>query len=292
MVKKILITGINGFLGSHLAKMLCDKYEIIGLTNNKNNLHRINSFNFKIYSSKDSLEEIFQENIFFSIIHAATVYRRSDEDRLDSLINTNVLLPIKLIQLANHNDVKLFINTDTFFNTPSVKHDYLQDYTLSKKNALEWLMLISNDVKKCKLVNLKIFHMYGNEDSITKFIPSIVSKINNKEAHISLTKGEQTRDFIYIDDVVAAYAIVLNNIDKLELFTEFEVGTGIETSIRSLVSLMVKISKNNITKLKFGEIQYKNNEIMQSKANNLKLCELGWEINYNLEKGLMNLFSQ
>ena len=50
-MKTLLITGINGFLGSHLAKTLQEKYDIIGLENSSKDLFRLNDYNFKVYSA-------------------------------------------------------------------------------------------------------------------------------------------------------------------------------------------------------------------------------------------------
>ncbi len=287
--KKILITGINGFLGSHLSKSLSQKYEIIGLEYDLNNLFRVKEQSYKIYSSKEDLETIFKEHSIISIIHAATVYRSNDES-LESLLETNVLLPIKLFELANRYNVKLFINTDSFFNNSKSKYSYLQGYTLSKKQVLEWLKLICTNNGTCKFANLKLYHMYGENDNNSKFVSQIVSKIKAGETSIKLTKGEQTRDFIYIRDVVSAYEIVLDRIDRIDLISQFEVGTGIETSIKDFVLLMKEVSKNEKIELNFGSIPYRDNEIMKSKANNKDLCLIGWRPSYNLKEGIKNLF--
>jgi len=78
--KKILITGINGFLGSHLAKYLKSSFEVLGLEYSLENLNRIASENFKVYSTNDTvLEIIFKENDFYAVIHLATVYKRQYE---------------------------------------------------------------------------------------------------------------------------------------------------------------------------------------------------------------------
>lgn len=59
-MKTILITGINGFLGSHLAKALSADYNIVGLEYSLENLFRMEGSNIKIYSSKEDLEKIFK----------------------------------------------------------------------------------------------------------------------------------------------------------------------------------------------------------------------------------------
>ena len=132
-MKIIIITGINGFLGSHLAKNLSKEYKIIGLVNNVDRIHRIKDNLFMLYSSITEIETVFKENNVFAIIHAATIYRR-ENGLINELINTNVLLPIKLYELGNRYNVNYFLNIDSFFNDSKYKYNYLSEYTLSKKH--------------------------------------------------------------------------------------------------------------------------------------------------------------
>jgi nucleoside-diphosphate-sugar epimerase len=64
--KKILITGINGFLGSHLAKHLKNNFEVVGLEYSIDNLYRIKNDGFMVYESNEStLKTIFKtQNIY------------------------------------------------------------------------------------------------------------------------------------------------------------------------------------------------------------------------------------
>jgi len=286
-MKIILISGINGFLGSHLAIKLSLNYKIIGLVSNAKNIYRIKNNNFEIYDSTDeNIKKIFNENNIFSVIHGATIYRRTN-DSITNLINTNILLPIQLFELASKYNVRIFFNTDSFFNNKTYNYSYLSEYTISKNQSLEWLKLLAIN-SSCKLVNMKIFHMYGEGDSLTKFIPQIISKINENISFIELTEGNQTRDFIYIDDVVNAYKIVLKSIDKLTEFQEFDVGTGQSTSIKGMVNLIKKITSCD-TDLQFGKIPYRKGEIMESTANIFPLKKLGWNPSFPLEKGIKKM---
>ncbi|MEN8907986.1 MAG: NAD-dependent epimerase/dehydratase family protein, partial [Clostridiales bacterium] len=140
----------------------------------------------------------------------------------------------------------------------------------------------------CKFVNMKLFHMYGPNDSSHKFIPQMINAINNNIESIKLTQGDQERDFIYIEDVIRAYSLVLKNIDKLSGFTEFQVGTGEVVSIRDLLSLIKHITNSN-TKLLFGALPYRNGEIMSSKANTNELLRIGWKAIVSLEDGLSKI---
>ena len=286
MKKKILITGINGFLGSHLAKHLKSSFEVIGLEYSLDNLHRINSDNFKVYTTKiTSLEKIFKENNFHSVIHAATVYRRK-EDPIFNLLDTNINLPVRLLELCNIFSVNMFLNTDSFFNNTNYSYSYLSDYTLSKKQSLEWIKMLATKTP-CKVINMKVFHMYGEYDAKTKFIHSIIDEIKNNTLTIDLTPGEQTRDFIYVKDVVSAFQFVIENYNDLNSFQEFDIGTGKSHSIKEIVLLIKTITKSS-TVLNFGSLQYREGEIMTSKVADLKLREMGWKARFKLRDGIEN----
>tara|TARA_B110000902_G_C14233125_1_gene559640 strand:- start:630 stop:1505 length:876 start_codon:yes stop_codon:yes gene_type:complete len=287
--KKILISGINGFLGSHLAKHLCPNFEIIGLEYSLANLHRIQKDNFKVYSTENnSLESVFEENNLFAIIHVATVYRRQN-DPLLNLLNTNINLPVQLLELSNKNSVEIFLNTDSFFNNPKYSYSYLSDYTLSKRHSLEWIKLLAKS-SSCKVVNMKVFHMYGENDSPQKFIPFIIEKIKSNVSIIDLTPGLQTRDFIYVKDVVAAFEHVINSIEYLNQYQDFDIGTGKSFTIKELTTLIKEVA-NSSTMLNFGGLPYREGEIMESKVENFELNKIGWKPNYSLKDAITKVIS-
>ena len=286
MKKKILITGINGFLGSHLAKHLKSNFEVIGLEYSLENLYRIASEDFKVYSTNDTiLETIFKENEFYAVIHVATVYKRQYEP-IFNLLNTNINLPVQLLELSGKYDVNLFLNTDSFFNNPSYSYSYLSDYTLSKKHALEWIKHLSIS-SKCKVANMKVFHMFGEQDAPSKFIPFLIDKIKNNEPILDLSPGTQTRDFVYIKDVVTSFECILNSYSALKEYQEFEVGTGVSYTVKEL-ALLIKEITNSKTQLNFGGIPFRKGEIMKSECNIFSLKNLGWEPSFNLKSALKN----
>lgn len=285
-MQTILISGINGFLGSHLAKHLKSNFEIIGLEYSLDNLHRIEEEGFKVYAShEDNLETIFKSHCIYAVVHVATIYRRQGEPILD-LLNTNINLPVRLLELASKYKVHLFVNTDSFFNNPDYAYSYLSDYTLTKKHSLEWIKLLAS-TSPCKVANMKVFHMYGENDAPGKFIPFVIEKIKNNANSIELTPGEQSRDFIYVKDVVTAFEHVLKNEDILENYHEFEIGTGKSHTIKELVTI-IKEAANASTNLKFGALPYREGEIMESRLNNFGLQGIGWKSAFSLRKGIEN----
>ena len=105
---------------------------------------KINGYNFKVYSSKNDLGQIFIENKIDIVIHAATIYHQGINSIMP-MLETNVILPIRLYELCNKYKVECFVNTDSFFNNQTDKYSYLEEYTLTKKHCVEWLKKIQKN---------------------------------------------------------------------------------------------------------------------------------------------------
>ncbi|MFC1566329.1 NAD-dependent epimerase/dehydratase family protein [bacterium] len=283
-MKTILLTGATSFIGSHLLRSLIKEYNVVILKRSFSHTKRIEDLldKVKYYDiDKVELDLIFVENKIDTIIHVATNYGRNG---IKPVILSNILLPLELLELAQKHNTKYFISTDSFYNTGTITYDYLTSYALSKKHMFEWLKLSSKDIT---IVNMKLEHVYGSGDNHMKFVSGMITKLSNNEPEIALTFGEQKRDFVYIDDVVKAYMLVLSNLDRLIYnFSEFEIGTGQFTTIKDFVTTIHTIT-NSKSKLLFGKHEYRKNEIMESKADVEPLFRfVNWKPNTSIEEGL------
>ena len=154
----ILLTGGTGFLGSNLLKHLVEKnYNVILLKRSFANIFRIREYLNKISfydSDLVSLETIFSENNIDKIVHCATNYGRIDNEPLQ-IVEANLLLPLRLLELGKNHQTCCFINTDTILNK---KINY---YSLSKKQFKEWLSAYKKDLI---CINVALEHFYGPGD--------------------------------------------------------------------------------------------------------------------------------
>jgi len=120
-------------------------------------------------------------------------------------------------------------------------------------------------------------HFYGSNDDPTKFVSFIVKQLLDDVDNINLTLGEQKRDFIYIDDIVSAFILILDNCASLESgYLDYEIGTGVTITIRDFVELTKQIVGNTHTQLNFGAIPYRKNEAMETVVNTATIRALGW----------------
>jgi len=287
-VKKILITGATGFLGSHLLPALIEKgYNIIILKRSFSNIWRIQNIFSQIKSydiDKVSIEKIFDENEIRCIIHLATDYGKKSDNDIIEMFKANIELPAQLLDLGCKYGGIFFINTHTFWNS---KYSL---YSAMKNSFIEIAKYFSANFN-VKFINMKIEHMYGEKDEYSKFIPFVIKNIL-EDKEIMATKGDQKRDFIYVNDVVDAYLKVLVSLENTnDEMIEFEIGTGESISLKSFVSKTERIIGKRAN-IKWGAIPYKKNEIFDSKANIEKAKNiLGWTPNYNVSSGLKRTIS-
>ncbi|WP_303852227.1 NAD(P)-dependent oxidoreductase [Seleniivibrio woodruffii] len=285
----ILLTGATGFLGSHILKRLISlNHDVVVLKRSKSDLWRLESIANKIKMYDVDivpLEKIFEECKIDIVIHTATTYGRNNES-LSQILETNLMFSIRLLETA------VRFNTDTFFNTDTLLYKYLNTYSLSKKQFTEWLKSMSD---KIRVINLKLEHMYGIDDDNKKFISWVIEQMIGNVSCINLTEGKQKRDFIYIDDVVDAYIIVLEKYAQMSSFNEFDVGTGTQVELKKFIDMIyeeVKKHKDIRTVLNFGVVPYREGEFMDIDENVQPLLELGWKPKTSLEDGIKKLVSE
>jgi len=283
---KILVTGATGFLGSYLVKALVKEgHEVAILKRSFSKTWRIDSVldQIGVYDlDRCDLEQPFKEcGQFDAVIHTATCYGRNSES-VQQIFEANTVFPLKLLEMST------LYNTTTFLNTDTILHKYLNAYALSKNHFREVGKLFA-DAGKIRFINIKLEHIYGPNDDESKFITYIVNNCLKNIPELKLTRGEQKRDFIYIDDIVAAYSILLNRATlQPKLYQEYEIGSERPVSIKQLVEYVHKLTHSR-TILQFGAIPYRANEMMESCTNNKELRDLGWKPKVDLIMGIEEL---
>ncbi|MRX48652.1 NAD-dependent epimerase/dehydratase family protein [Pedobacter puniceum] len=282
-LENILITGASGYLGKNLVKFLLSaNYKLILLVRENSNLTYLDSLpntnKCKVYKiGSADFETIFKENQIDIIIHTAANYGRKGES-LSSVIEANLYFPIKLLDAALNHKVKYFINTDT-----SLPKE-LNTYSRSKKQFLEWLETLSLEIN---IINIQLEYFYGPNDDKTKFITFLLDELKSKKNKIDFTDATSLRDFIYIDDVVSAYAAIINKIQEFKGFVNIPVGSGKAIMLKDIIKEVQSITNNLDKQLNFGAIPMRPNEIMKSCADITLLMKLGWQPMFSFEQGII-----
>ena len=302
---KILITGGAGFIGSHLVEeLLSDENEILifdnFLTGKKENLEISGNLTFinDDFGSVNSLEkiEIFDPDICFHLAAQSSVVVSVKNPALD--FEHNILQPIKLIQVLLRSNCKKLVFTSsggTIFGEPSVipttEEDYADEpkspYGVAKKRLNELIKIMTkNSSLKYSILNLS--NVYGprqDPHGEAGVVSIFANKYLNDEEPTIFGDGEQTRDYIYVKDVVSAL-IKSSTIDENHFLN---IGTGVETSVNDLANSMKSQFNSEINPI------YKparEGELNRSVLNNTKAKkELDWKPEYNLDDGMKEVFN-
>ena len=282
---KILLTGGSGFLGSALAvNWLKAGHEVALLlrpASNTKRLQGLDSF-FNIGRFTNDVEiSAFVENVQPEVVvHNASTFGRQGETRVQ-LFDANIRIGLVIIQA-----LKKVGHTVSFINAGSALRPEVSLYALAKNQFAHWGRMIATlENGDFKFINVLLQHVYGPNDDVSKFSTYVLHACYRNDPYINLTAGEQRRDFIYIDDAVSAYNILLTHCNQLDTIIDIEVGSGVAPTIRQFVETVHRITESN-TNLLFGALPYRPNEAMLCLANLEYMKKLGWTPKFDINSGL------
>lgn len=283
-MKKVLLTGASGFLGQALMKeLLMHNFKVSALvrtTTNKECFKDLIDISCLYNIDSSSISDILAKVNPNVVIHCAVLYGRRES--IIEVFKFNVDFYMDLIHASIKHGVEHFVNTDTF-SGKKVDYQYLKAYHTSKRNVLEWSKLLLEQ-SSMKFSNLRLEHIYGPNDNMDKFIPSMMRSMRSNIPFLDLTEGLQKRDFIYINDVVLAYVTVI--LEQKVSLMEYEVGTGKSTSIKEFLLRVKSQLPKCTTLLNFGVLETRKGELEESVANINELKRLGWSPQVSLDEGL------
>ncbi len=289
---KLLLTGGTGYIGRHFLSNISNKIDIVYVLHRNKNPSFLKAFKTHQveFIEQHELEKILINEHINAIVHFATFYGDDNKDDKKEIHQSNVVFPTNLLNLAIKNNVNCFINTDTFFAKKCYDLGYKSLYTESKR---EFENILKNKSNQINVVNMRLEHVYGPNDNPKKFVGWLSNQFKNNSIHdINLSECLQKRDFIYVLDVVSAYMAVVHNIDKLDNFSELQIGTGDAIKVRNFVEILKIEYEKKITKEKKVNFKPEFNrpgEIMHSVANIENNSLINWKPKYRLNEGIADL---
>jgi len=277
--KKILVTGGSGYLGSKLCKKLSDlEAEVYNLDikENKSN-ENIKWLNINLAENdklKKCLESIKPDLVYHL---AANINRTRDFQKANEILAINQTGTINLLNALKNVDYKNFIFTSTseVYGGKEVIPPFKEEmnftaaspYSLSKVCAEHCIKTFS-EINKKNYTILRLFNFYGNDMPSNFFLPQLIEKLS-KNGNFKMTKGEQKRDFLHVDDIIQA---LLLSTKKKAFNNTFNVCSGKSMSMKD-IAIMLKKQLNSKSQIKLGAIPYRDNEIWNMTGNNNKIIE-------------------
>lgn len=279
---RILMTGVTGFLGSHLARRWVSAgHQVIGIRRATSRMDRLGEIGAAIEWFTVN-EEGAAPSIAFTgveaIVHLAANYGRRGETNA-AIARSNTLFPVGLLDLAIRAKVPVFVHADTALPAEA------NAYALAKSHFAAWGRQCAEG-GSIQFLNLRLEHFYGPGDDEMKFTARVINACRNHEPELRLSTGEQERDFVHVSDVVEAFDIVLQERVRIHRgYMDIPVGSGETISIRQLVTLIHELTGSR-TQLRFGAVEADSRDLKYSRADNTFLRALGWRPRIALREGL------
>jgi CDP-paratose synthetase len=282
----ILLTGGTGFLGSALAKYWINSgHQLTLLVRPGFSPRRIQPLLQTVQIAECKSDSDITKLVHYTapevIVHTACSYGRVGETALQ-IFDANVRLGMLLLDglLSETGGSVGFINTGT------VLDPLFNSYALSKNQFAKWgSALAHQNPARLKFVNIRLQHMFGPGDDLSKFTSHVLHACYSHQPQLTLTAGDQRRDFIYIDDVVNAYDVVVQKLNEFSVSDHVDIGSGKAPSLRSFVEQVHALTRSR-TELQFGAIPYRANEAMLCQADISRLNNFGWQPAFSLEQGI------
>jgi UDP-glucuronate decarboxylase len=301
MMKRILITGGAGFLGSHLCeRLLREGHDIICLDNfftgDKNNIaHLIGLPNFELIRH-DIINPIYLEvdEIYNLACPASPVHYQYNPIKT---IKTNVMGVINVLGIAKRTKAKVLqASTSEIYGDPEVhpqKESYwgkvnpigIRSCYDEGKRAAECLMM---DYRRQNSVNAKIvriFNTYGPRMAINdgRVVSNfIVQALQNKKITI-YGNGTHTRSFCFVDDLIDGLIRMMNSHD--EFYGPVNIGNPSEFTIMQLAQRIIRLTKSS-SLIEFMPLPA-DDPVQRKPDITLAKEKIGWSPQIELEEGLL-----
>lgn len=281
-VNNILVTGGDGFIGKHLVSKLQNLgFKVI-------NLDITSGYDLTNYKTFETISTPI--DVIYHL--AAQPYGRGSEDDpyLDLELNTKISLNVNLF--ATRNNIKKVIYTSTmaiYGNNTYCKEDDtpnpLSNYAVSKLFA-EYSLKKFHYNTDIKYTIFRVWNTYGPGQDLSNKSKGLVQAMCNQACNTTNIKVtgslDRYRDLIYIDDVIDALLLGLNNNTNNNTFN---ISTGIKVTIQQLINNIISVL-NNGKKYTITNIGEHNGDQFGCVGDSKKLQKIGWTPKTNLIDGL------
>lgn len=294
-MSKILVTGGAGFLGSHIVNILLSEGHQVTVLDNLSKGHK-ESVNPKAKLIVGDISDPIKTKEALkgtnAVIHmAGLIIVPESVKKPDLYAKTNVLGTVSLLNSMKEENVKKIIFSSSACvygepkNLPITENEPLHPdnpYGASKASIEAFLQAYHANFN-FDVTILRYFNPYGPgelHNPETHAIPNFIQATLAKKPIPLYWKGEQVRDFIYVEDLASSHTQVLG----LNGFNIFNIGTETGVKVKDVIDMIFKIVGYTVPIDDLGE---RGGDVMANYASSAKLKKaVGWHAKVNLDEGL------
>ena len=297
----ILITGGSGFIGSHIVEYFQGKADTIRVLDNlrtgyKHNLDGLDCEFIEGSVTDRSLVKKAMQGIDYVFHLAAMVSVPESMAKISECVEINVNGLINVLEEASDAGVKKLVFASSAANygdnptVPKVETMYPEPkspYAITKLDGEYYLEMFRSE-GKLETASIRFFNVFGPRQdpkgAYAAAVPIFIEKAVKGEDVTVYGDGEQTRDFIYVKDIVGAlvFAVTTEGVHGT-----YNAGYGGQITINDLANTILETA-NTEAKLLHGPERA--GDVKHSRASSDKLRAAGWKPQYTLEEGLEATF--
>jgi len=284
-MRQITITGHNGFLGSNLfLKLISEKYDITGISKTIKKNNSIKQIKRNILNIKDS--DIANNSC---IIHLAAITDVAYCEKYpEECYNVNVMATQKILEIARKKNCSLIYPSTSHVYAIPRKLPIKETHPTNAASVYSASKILGE--KLCETYSksyglnisvLRLFSTYGPKNSEYKVESRIITQLLSNRT-IKIGNLSPKRDFIYIDDVIRAFQIVIKN---LKGFNIYNVGSERSYSIQEICNILKKLAGKKISVVT-DKTKLRKNDIKNVVSDCSKIKKLGWKPKISINEGL------
>jgi nucleoside-diphosphate-sugar epimerase len=275
----VLITGVTGFVGSHIAEnLIANNIEVIGLKRKTSDIWRCKGFADNIKWVEIDENGFFKNQLedcsFEIVIHTAWVGVESNSRDDWNEQSKNISFLVTLLEVSKNVGVKKFIFLGSQAEYGNVEGKIYENIEANALNAYGSIKLACLEIVKTFCIEhhinwiwLRLFSLFGEKENQNWLIPSLVKSIMETK-QMDFTLGEQQYSYLYVKD----FALIMNKIVTKHIKSGiYNVSSNQIRTIRSMIE-DIRDYINPEFILNFGVLNYRKNQSMYIEGDINKLC--------------------
>jgi nucleoside-diphosphate-sugar epimerase len=302
-LKSALVTGSTGFIGSVLVdRLLAENVEVTCLVRSKSTLRahplaadpRVRFIEVPSFETS-VLQSALAGGSAEAVFHLASYGVQQTDRDIDQLVEGNISILLHLLRATAHWPLRRFVHTGSCseYGDPGSEGTLIAETQPVRPGSLYGAVKAASVLSGTALaagmnipfVTLRLFGVFGTRERPPRLIPYLISRLQNDEP-VDLTPGEQVRDFLFEDDVAAAFLDAATS-DSLKSGQVYNVCSSRPTRIREVGEMVADAMGKPRELLHWGERSYRSDELMWVVGDNCRFREAtAWAPTVPLSEGI------